>query len=106
MRLPDQKNLNANINAEVFDAFETQKDKYGWNKYRAVEAALKAFMAMPAELQVRIISAEPSNNIYPLLIRGLVDAEIAKHLDNLGPTREKFLALLAQVKGKKPPKRS
>jgi len=94
----EQKNFNVNVNVEVADEFSEQTEQRGYTKYRAVEGALRAFIAMPAELQVRLISAGSQDEVYQLLIENLLKAEISKHLEKLGPTRAKFLALLKQAK--------
>lgn len=99
-----QKNFNVNVSEELSDAFSSQVDERGYTKYRAVEGALRAFMVLPPEIQIKLI-ANNQNDVYTMLVRGLVDSEIAKRLEELGPAKEKFLALLTQVIGKKPRKK-
>jgi len=102
MRLPTQKNLNANVSSKVLDVFETQREKRGWNKYRAVEGALRVWTGLPPEIQIKIMESSPEK-MYDVLVDGLLTAEIEKHLDKLGPTKKKFLALLKQAKEKPSP---
>jgi len=96
------KNFNVNIDESLAEEFSIHIDARGFTKYRAVEGALRAFMALPAEVQTRLI-ANQNTDIYSILVRGLVDSEIQKHLDKLGPAKEKFLALLTQAASPKPP---
>ena len=106
MAVNAQKNFNVNVSEKLSDAFSAQVDERGYTKYRAVEGALRAFIALPAELQVQLISnAKSESDVYAMLVRGLVETEIAKHLDDLGPAKEKFLALLKQATAKKPRKK-
>jgi len=96
--------LNVNIDAALYDSFSEQTDERGQTKYRAVEGALRAFIALPAEVQTQLIS-DREKDTYSILVQGLVDSEIQKHLDKLGPVKEKFLALLTQATSLKPPKK-
>ena len=97
MPADNQKNFNVNLDADLADSFAEQTDSRGYTKYKALEGAVKAYMALAPELQVRLISCK-TGEAYQILIDGLLDAEILKHLEKLGPTREKFLALLKQAK--------
>lgn len=62
-----QKNFNVNIDAQLSDGFSAQVEQRGYTKYRAIEGALRGFMALSAEDQVRLISgnlvAEKSSQI-------------------------------------------
>lgn len=51
-----QKNFNVNIDETLSDAFSAQVEQRGYTKYRAIEGALRGFMALSAENQVRLIS--------------------------------------------------
>jgi hypothetical protein len=46
------------------------------------------------------MSANNDTNIHRLLIESLVEAEIAKELEKLGPDKKEFLALVRQAKAK------
>lgn len=91
-----QKSFNVDIDEKISDAFSAQVEQQGYVKYRAIEGALRVFMSLPLELQSQFISND-IDDVYTTLVRGLVDAEIQKHLDELGPAKEKFLALLKQA---------
>ena len=99
-----KKSFGAELAEELCDAFSEQIDKRGYKKLRAIEGALKAFMAMPKDLQVTLMSAN-EHNVHDLLVAGLLDAEIQVHLDKLGPAKKEFVALLKQAKGKASPKK-
>ncbi len=94
----EQKNFNVNVDADLSDAFSTQIDQRGFTKYRAIEGALRGFMSLPEHLQVRLIAASKVDDIKTILVEGLLESEIARHLDKLGPPKAKFLALLKQAK--------
>ena len=98
-----KKSFNVDIDEKLSDEFTAQIDKRGYTKYRAIEGALRAFMALPLEIQGKLITND-IGDIYSMLVRSLVDAEIQKHLDDLGPGKEKFLALLKQATKTKPRK--
>lgn len=51
-----QKNFNVNINENLAEKFADQIEKRGYTKYRAIEGALVAFMKLPIEEQVKLIS--------------------------------------------------
>jgi len=104
MAAQGQKNVNVNIDENLYDEFSTHTDQRGYTKYRAVEGALRVFMALPAEVQTQLIS-NSKKDIYAMLVRGLVETEISKHLDELGPAKEKFLVLLRQAIKPKPGKK-
>jgi hypothetical protein len=94
-----KKSFSVDVNDELSEKFSAQSDERGYTKYRAIEGALRAFVAMPPELQVSLMSAN-KKDAYTILVDGLVRAEIAAHLDRLGPAKEEFLALLRQAKAK------
>lgn len=92
----EQKNFNVNVDAKLSDVFSEQAEQRGYTKYRAVEGALRAFIVLPPELQVKLI-AGTDKDLYTTLVQGLVDAEIQKHLARLVPAKEKLLSLLKQA---------
>lgn len=96
-----RKSFGVDIEETLSESFSAQIDERGYTKYRAVEGALRAFLVLPAELQVRLISVgNSSSDVYPMLVEGLLDVELAKALDNLGPDKQEFLALVRQAKAK------
>lgn len=62
----EQKNFNVNIAAQLSDEFSTHVEQRGYTKYRAIEGALRGFMALSAEDQVRLISGNlVTENVNP-----------------------------------------
>ena len=39
MRLPDQRNVNVNMNSDLADKLAEQSDSRGYQKYKAIEGA-------------------------------------------------------------------
>ncbi len=99
-----KKPFTVDVDTELSEKFSLQVDERAYTKYRAVEGAIRAFMALEPKLQVQLMNNK-IEDVYAMLVRGLVETEIRKHLDELGPAKEKFLALLKQAKEKKSPKR-
>lgn len=98
-----KKTFNVDIDDQLSEQFSNQIEERGFTKYRAIEAAIRAFLVLPSEVQVALMSN--AADAYSILLRGLVEVEIQKHLDDLGPAKEKFLALLRQAKAKGPRKK-
>jgi len=48
-----KKSFNVDVDEELSDGFSAQVDKRGYTKYRAIEGALRAFMSLPPEEQVK-----------------------------------------------------
>ena len=93
-----KKMFSAEISEGIADEFLRHCENRRYLKWGAIEAALRCFMVLPPELQVAIMSAEENVNVYAILTEGLVDAEIVRELDQLGPAADEFLKLLKQAK--------
>jgi hypothetical protein len=92
-----KKTFTVDVNDDLSEAFSAQVDERGYTKYRALEGAMRAFVALPAEVQVKLMSNSMKES-YDVMVRGLLEAEVSKHLDKLGPAKAKFLALLREAK--------
>ena len=55
-----KKPMNVDMDGEIYDDFAELVEKAGYLKYRAVEAAFRAFMALPADVQVALMSNKPN----------------------------------------------
>ena len=102
--MSEKRAFTVELDVELADSFTDFVDNRGLKKTRAIAGAVRAFMALPSELQTQLI-ANNACDVYTMLVRGLVESEIQKHLDDLGPAKEKFLALLKQAKATKPRKK-
>jgi len=91
-----QKSFGVSIEEKLADEFTEWLAKHGVVKYRAIEGALRAFMVLPPELRNKLITNDVTD-VYSLLVEGLVDQEIQKHLEKLGPAKNEFLRLLKQA---------
>jgi hypothetical protein len=92
--------FGAEISDTLADEFLQHCEQKRYLKFGAIEGALRAFMALPAELQVRLMSNKFTGNIYQLLVEGLVDVELARELAKMGSDKQEFLALVRQAKAK------
>jgi hypothetical protein len=88
--------FNQDVDEGLAVSFNELVDERGYTKYRAVEAAVRAFVALPPDAQALLMA----NNCkpYEIMVKSLLSAEVDKHLDELGPIRSRFLALLKQAK--------
>lgn len=91
-----KKPFGSDITADLADEFLAYCEAHGHVKYRAVEAALRAFMALPVEAQVKLMSSTVTD-IRTLLADALVSRQIDQNLVELGPARAEFLRLLEQA---------
>jgi len=90
MAQPGEKNITAYINPKVAEAFSEQCEKIGYQKYRAIEGAIKAFISLPDELQVALMKSS-NQDTYKLLVQGLRDIELIKGLQALTPEQRLIL---------------
>jgi len=60
----NQKNFNVNINEQLSDDFTEQCDSRGYTKYKALEGALRMWLKLSPQEQVRYIEdkTKPSSN--------------------------------------------
>lgn len=101
MQENSESQLIAHISSKLAEQFRKTLDEWGDKQKRVLETLVKLWLALPRELQSHLQNEKLTvEDIYDILIAGLVDNEIAKHLNELGPIKEKFLALLKRAKGK------
>ena len=62
MAIKGQKNFSVNVNEALSDEFSAQVDDRGYTKYRAIEGALRAFMVLSPDEQVKLMSASNSKS--------------------------------------------
>ncbi|MHC4207359.1 MAG: hypothetical protein ACYSTT_22110 [Planctomycetota bacterium] len=92
-----KKTFTVDVDDDLSEAFSAQVDERGYTKYRAIEGAMRAFVALPPEVQVSLMSNK-IDDTYGVIVRSLLEKEVLAHLDTLGPTKAKFLAMLKQAK--------
>jgi hypothetical protein len=81
MASPGEKNVSAYIEPKVANAFSEQIEKRGYLKRKAIEGALKAFIEIPPEAQVALMS-----HLMPLLF---LRSDVQLALDYRGYTTPK-----------------
>ena len=92
-----RKSFAVDVSEELPEQFSEQADSFGYTKYRAIEGALRAWMALPPDLQVKLMS-NSTPDVRQSITESLLGLAIQAHLDELGPAKEEFLALLKQAK--------
>jgi len=92
--------FTVDLEMPLAESFGSLVDIHGWKKVRAVRAAMRGFLAMPVDVQVKLMASNNTTDVYRLLIEGLLEAEIAKELQKLGPDKKEFLDLVRQAKAK------
>lgn len=60
MAEPGQKNFSGNINEPLSDKFTQQAEDRGYTKYRAIEGALRCWLALPSDIQVKLMELKNS----------------------------------------------
>ena len=93
-----KKSFNVDVDDVLSEAFSAHVDKSGYTKYRAVEGALRAFMAIPPEAQVALMSN--SDNPKDILIKTFDDISLEEGLKELTPTQRVQILALAKEAAK------
>jgi len=94
-----RKPFNVDIDEGIAESFQKFIDSTGLSKYRVLQAAIRAYLALPPDLQLRLTNPD-TDDIYAILVRSIIERETQKHLEELGPAKEEFLLLLKQAKAK------
>lgn len=74
----DEKTLNADIAADLFDLLEKQRRNRGQIKKDAVQAAIKLWVDLPRDIQSSLIDRSLDANSLVILVQEIVDQRIAK----------------------------
>lgn len=98
MAINGQKNFSVNIDEKLCDDFSEHIDKNGYTKYRAIEGALRAFMAIPSEAQVALMSN--SDNPKDILVKTFGDVGLEQDLQKLTPAQRTQILALAKAAAK------
>lgn len=91
-----KNSFNVDVDDVLSESFSTLCDERGYTKYRAIEGALRAFIALPDELQVALMKSQNSD-VYELLVHNLRDIELHKILQALTPEQRMVLIESAKV---------
>jgi hypothetical protein len=91
--------FNQDVDEGLSVSFNELADARGYTKYRAVEAAMRAFLALPPDAQALLMAN--NCNAYDILVKSLLSAELEKHIEEVAP----LLALLRKAKGQVPRKK-
>lgn len=93
-----KKTFTVDVDDELSEAFSAQVDVCGYTKYRALEGALRAFMAIPPEAQVALMSN--SSNPKDILIGAFGDISLEEGLNKLSPIQRTQILALAKEAAK------
>lgn len=74
----NEKTMSAELNAQLVEKFLEQVDSLGLKKKRAVQAAIKLYTALPAELQSRLVSGVFDDDPVGGMLNYLLDNEIIR----------------------------
>lgn len=91
--------LVAHVDSELAEEFRAMLEQRGQSQKRVFEALLKIWRILPIGLQAKLLD-NTTTDFYQVLVEGLVDVELAKELERLGPDKAEFLALVRQAKQK------
>jgi len=98
MAIEGQKNFSVNIGEKLCDEFSEHVDKSGYTKYRAIEGALRAFMAIPPEAQVALMSN--SDDPKEILVSTFGDISLEEGLKELNSAQRNQILALAKEAAK------
>jgi len=93
-----EKSFGVNIEEKLSEAFSAQVDERGYTKYRALEGAIRAFMAIPPEAQVALMSN--SSNPKDILVNVFGDIGLEEGLKKLTPVQRSQILALAKEAAK------
>ncbi len=90
-----KKTLSTEMSGNILDEFNEFVASNGYVKYRAVEAAMRAFMALPAEARVALMNDKVSQeHDLAIIADTVVDSQLAILLRPL-PMKQKEQVLLS-----------
>ena len=94
-----KKSFSVDVDEELSDAFTGQVDVRGYTKYRAIEGALRVFMALPPELQVELMgNFKDLTKVSELISNFYRDSDVKEFLNSLKPEdRNKVLSIAKQA---------
>jgi len=98
MALNGQKNFSVNIDEKLCDEFSEHVDNNGYTKYRAIEGALRAFMVMPSDAQVALMSN--SDDPKDILTSTFGAISLEEGLKELNPAQRTQILVLAKEAAK------
>jgi len=93
----EKKTLNI-FDARIFDAFTNLVEVNGYTQYRAVEGALRAFMVIPPEAQVALMSNNAKAE--DILLNTFRDLGLQVDLQKLSPAQRTQILTIAKEAAK------
>jgi hypothetical protein len=97
----NRKPFTVDVTDVIADAFSAQVDERGYTKWRAIEGAIKAFLALEPDIQTKLMSPTiKPNEIRAALVLGLVRAETIAEAEKQGLTRGELLNLVKESKAR------
>ena len=91
-----KKTFSVDVNDELSESFSKMVEERGYTKYRAFEAAMRAFLVLTPEIQVKLMSN--SADAYNLIRDSFRDLALKDDLDSLPEKqRNQILALAKEV---------
>jgi hypothetical protein len=94
-----KKPFTVDCDEQLSELFSKQVEERGFTKYRAVEGALRAFIALPKELQVELMNNQISD-VSQLIKEKLLDADLLEKMRKLTPEQRNQVVFLAKKAAK------
>ena len=76
----NERTLSADIPAELFEEFNTQRKKQGQVKKEAVRAMVKLWVQLPEEVQAKLLNQSLDGKSFTRLVSHIADERIKKAL--------------------------
>lgn len=94
-----KKSFSVDVDDELSKSFSKQVEDRGYTKYRALEAAIRAFLAIPSEAQVSLIENKISAK--DILLNAFRDMGLEADLQKLPPAQRAQILTIAKEAAKK-----
>ena len=92
MVMANKKTFSTEMSGAILDEFNSYVVQHGYVKYRAVEAAMKAFMAFPPDVQSALMQeSKNQKGILNLIANGIIDKQILSQITHLLPEQKGHL---------------
>ena len=97
-----KKIFSAELSEDILDCFTDHVAERGYVKYRGIEGAMRAFMALPPKIQAELMKESlPQDKVFNLLVTELLNEQTLKFLGQLSPQDRLSVLDEAKIASKK-----